>query len=238
MNIIISGITGDLGFSIFERFNNPENKIFGFYYSNDSQADIIKQLASDTKCNLTLFKGDIGDYNFLQQSVKYIFENNRKIDLLINNAGRNIDSLFINMKLADWTNVLKTNLFSNIYLTELLLEKQENFKILNIVSVSAVYGREGQANYASSKGGVIGYSKLLSSRSDKNVQVLNVAPGMINSSMVNQVPKTSVDTFLNYTSVKKLGEAFDISEFAYYYGNSESDYLANTTIKIDGGFLR
>ena len=236
MNII--GITGEIGTSIFEQFNNEKNKIFGFYRSNDNQANSLQKLAKSTGCDLVLFKGDIADFEFLQLSIKQIFKDCEKIDLLVNNAGRNIDSLFINMSLTDWTEVLKTNLFSNIYLTELLLERQDDFKILNIVSVSAVYGREGQVNYAASKGGVIGYSKLLSSRSDRSVQVINVAPGMINSSMVNQVPKTSIDTFLNYTSKKKLGAASDISEFVYYYANSKSDYLANTTIKIDGGFLR
>lgn len=238
MNIIISGITGELGTSIFDQFNDENNKIFGFYHSNDKQANLLQELAKSTGCNLFLFKGDIADFEFLQLSIKQIFKNCERIDLLVNNAGKNIDSLFINMSLADWTEVLKTNLFSNIYLTELLLEKHDDFKIVNIVSVSAVYGREGQVNYAASKGGVIGYSKLLSSRSDTSVQVINVAPGMINSSMVNEVPKKSVETFLNYTSKKKLGEPSDISEFVYYYANSKSDYLVNTTIKIDGGFLR
>lgn len=240
MNILLTGITGVIGKSIFKSLITKEHNIFGFYKGNEAAALELKELSRYAKGNLFLFKGDSSDIYFLESSVKEIISINGDIDLVIHNAGKNKDNFFLNMTMKEWHSVINTNLIANILLTQTILNYQskQNFRILNVISVSAIYGREAQTNYSASKGGVVGYSKLLSTRKGSDIQIVNIAPGMIASSMVDGVPKKSLENFLDYTSKRCLGSADDIAEFVDYFAHMTSRYMTNMTIKIDGGFMR
>ena len=235
MKILITGITGDIGNDLCSRLLKSRHTVIGVFNKNIEKARSIKNQSKELG-NLTLYQGNLNDKEFIH----YLFEQIGEIDVVINNAGINSDNLFTNMEYTEWNEVIETNLISNIRISNEILnmtEKKHNkCLIINIVSVSAVYGREGQTNYSFSKGGVIGLSKLLSTR--ENLRTINIAPGMMDSKMVDEVPQESLETFLKYTSLKKKGKVSDISDLIDKILLMESEYLTNTTLKLDGGFMR
>lgn len=235
MKILITGITGDIGNNLCSRLLKSNHTVVGVFNKNIEKAEIIRN-QSKALGNITLYQGNLNDKEFIH----HLFEQIVEVDAVINNAGVNSDNFFTNMEYTEWNDVIETNLISNIRISNEILHMIEKVHkkclIINIVSVSAVYGREGQTNYSFSKGGVIGLSKLLSTR--KNLRTINIAPGMMESKMVNEVPKESLETFLKYTSLKKKGKVSDISDLVDKILLMESEYLTNTTLKLDGGFMR
>lgn len=240
MNVILTGVTGEFGNNICNELLEAGIDVFGFFHSRSKEASDLLKKSKHKQGKLILIKGDLTDPIFIKKSFSEIVKDNT-IDVLINNAGVNSDHLYLNMSKKEWESVIRINLLSNILLSSLFMKQvaknDKHALIINIASVSSAYGREGQTNYSFSKGGVIGLSKLISSN-NKNISVINIAPGMIKSKMVEKVPESSLNTFLTFTSNKHLGNPNDVSELVKILILTRPQYLENLTLKLDGGFLR
>jgi 3-oxoacyl-[acyl-carrier protein] reductase len=163
------------------------------------------------------------------------------IDVLVNNAGIARDALFIRMKEADWDAVLDVNLKS-AYLcckeAARLMMKARSGKIVNISSVIGLTGNIGQANYASSKAGLIGLTKSLARElASRNVTVNAIAPGYIQTAMTDKIPEEEKQKFLGLIPLKRFGTPLDIANAVLYLASPLSDYVTGQVLTVDGGFV-
>jgi len=240
--ILITGTTRGIGKAILQKLTNHNSDIYGFYAHNSAKAEDIERLYLQQGYNVKLFQCDVTDKNSVKEIIKNIVEVAGKIDVLINNAGITKDNVVINMLEGEWEDVINTNFVGTFNCTNEVLPymlKQGNGIIVNLVSVSGVRGREAQSNYGTSKGAIIGLTKLFSRMySQRGIRINCVAPGMINTEMIGHVPKDKLDNFLNFTAIKRLGESNEIADVVSFLAGENSSYMTNNVILVDGGFIR
>ncbi|EGT4625348.1 TPA: SDR family oxidoreductase [Clostridioides difficile] len=238
--ILITGATRGIGEAILCKFAESNNVIYGLFAH---EAVLAEKLEHSLKPNdINMLQCDVTDKKKVGEIVKKIIEERGKIDVLVNCAGITRDNVIINMSENEWNSVIDTNLVGtfnciNEVLPFMLECKYGN--IVNLVSVSGVRGREAQSNYGTSKGAIIGLTKLLSRMyGNQGIRINCVAPGMINTKMIGHVPKDKLDNFLKHTVVNRLGEPEEVAEVVYFLAEDKSSYLINNVILTDGSFLR
>jgi 3-oxoacyl-[acyl-carrier protein] reductase len=239
---IITGATRGIGKAILYRFAEEGATVVGVYASSDQMAQTIQEDLRSKGVKVTFFKGSITDEGFIRQMMEQIMTEYGSIDILINNAGIVADNFSSQMLLDEWNRVFRTN-FEGTYCCskEVIpyMERKGSGKIINVISVTGVLGREAQTNYGASKGSIIGLTRMLARRyASKGIYVNAIAPGMINTEMIGHVPPDKLDNFLLHTDMKRLGEPREIADSVLFLASPMSDYIAGSVLKVDGGFIR
>ena len=187
--VLLTGASGGIGKTLAEKFINSGAKLI-ITSSNQDKLDILKSHYGDKHLYYLL---DLSDTNKLTDNIKKIREENRDIDILINNAGIAKDNLLLRMNKEQWQDVIDINLSSNFYIIKNILPdmiKSRRGKILGITSVVAFSGNPGQTNYTASKGGMISmYKSLAIEVAQRNINVILIAPGFIESPMTENINK-------------------------------------------------
>lgn len=164
-----------------------------------------------------------------------------KVDILVNNAGVTKDQLALRMSEEDWDVVIDTNLKGAFNMTKALqrsILRQPESAIINISSVIGLIGNAGQANYAASKAGLIGYSKSLAREfSGRGVTVNVIAPGFITTDMTDQLDDSQKQQIMDKIPLNRLGEVGDIANLALFLAGSQSRYITGQVIAVDGGMV-
>lgn len=213
-----------------------------FNYSNSSSmaeetADEIKNLG----VKVLAVKADVKS----SQDIDYLFnqalENFNSIDILVNNAGITRDTLLIRMKEEDWDTVLDINL-KGVYLTckaaaKHMMKKRQG-RIINISSVVGITGNPGQANYAASKAGIIGFSKSIAKElAPRGILVNVVAPGFIDTDMTSVLGEKVKDNILSQIPLGRYGSPEDVAKLVTFLASDDNQYITGQVINIDGGML-
>jgi len=174
----------------------------------------------------------------VRDRVKSLIEQ-QPIDILVNNAGITEDDLFIRMKPEAWTNVLRTNLDSAFHVTQEIAKKMIRARwgrIINITSVVGLMGNAGQVNYASSKAGIIGFTKALALEiGSRNVTVNAVAPGFIQTSMTDTLTQEARENLETRIALKRLGTGDDIAYAVVFLASEQASYITGTVLNVSGG---
>jgi 3-oxoacyl-[acyl-carrier protein] reductase len=161
------------------------------------------------------------------------------VDILVNNAGVTADNLLARMSLDDWERVIRTNLTGAFALTrELVLGmmKRRWGRVINVSSVVGMMGNAGQANYAASKAGLIGFSKSLAKElGSRNITVNVVAPGYIQTAMTEKLPEAAREELTGAIALKRLGTVEDIAWAVLFLASEESAYVTGHTLNVSGG---
>jgi 3-oxoacyl-[acyl-carrier protein] reductase len=164
---------------------------------------------------------------------------NGQIDVLVANAGITRDGLMLRMKDEDWEQVIKVNLESYFRLSRAALRgmmKRRFGRIIGITSVVGVTGNPGQANYAASKAGMIGFSKALAQEvASRNVTVNCVAPGFIESPMTDELNDAQREVIMGKIPAGRLGSGADVAAACVYLASEESAYMTGQTLHVNGG---
>jgi 3-oxoacyl-[acyl-carrier protein] reductase len=163
-------------------------------------------------------------------------------DILINNAGITRDKSFAKMGFEDWNAVINTNLTGLFNVTKSLFEKfnanSNQKRIINISSVVGLYGNFGQANYASAKSGVIGFTKTLGKELGRKGFTVNaVAPGFISTAMTQAMPKEVLEAMAAKVPTARLGSTEDIANAVLFLSSEQASYINGTTLSVDGGLV-
>ncbi len=186
-------------------------------------------------------KSDVSNSNDVNSMVKTMLEKFSKIDILVNNAGITRDNLIMRMKEEDWDSVLDINLKSAFLCSKACIRpmmKQRSGKIINISSIVGIIGNAGQANYSSSKAGLIGLTKTLARElAPRSVNVNAIAPGFIRSQMTDKLSEENRKQYEEQIPMKALGEQVDIANCALFLASSLSDYITGEVITVDGGLV-
>ena len=171
--------------------------------------------------------------------LKTLPEGFREIDILVNNAGITADNLLARMSLDDWERVLRTNLTGAYALTRELVRgmmRRRWGRVISISSVVGLMGNAGQANYAASKAGLIGFSKSLARElGSRSITVNVVAPGYVETAMTEALPEASRAELTGAIALKRLGRVDDVAWAVLYLASEEGGYVTGETLNVSGG---
>ena len=232
---LITGASRGIGAAIAEKYASmgADIAIVDYGDAEDEKAKI----ASEYGVKVESYKCDVSSPDACKEVVKAITDDFGGIDILVNNAGITRDNLIVTMEEAEFDAVIGTNLkgtFNMIKACGRNFIRRKYGKIINIASVSALLGIAGQANYSSSKAGIIALTKVTAREfGGKNVCCNAIAPGFIKTKMTEELG--SDDEFLKQIPLKRLGEVEDVAKLTAFLASPESDYITGEVIKVDGG---
>jgi 3-oxoacyl-[acyl-carrier protein] reductase len=182
---------------------------------------------------------DVTEPESVAAAVAFTLEQFGRVDILINNAGITRDQLMLRMKREDWDAVIATNLTAAFTTSQAVLKpmiKQRSGRIINITSVVGQSGNAGQANYAASKAGLIGFTKALALEvASRQVTVNAVAPGLIDTDMTRAVSDAAQEDWAARIPLKRLGQPEDIAGAVVFLASDEAAYITGHVLAVNGG---
>ncbi len=226
--VLITGATGSLGEAMVRYFANEGYFVYIHYNTQKEKAQSLLESIEQgeiIQCDLTN-----------QEAVKRAFES-LHVNVLVNNAGITRDKLFFFMEENEWSDVINANLNTLFYVTKAILPqmiKAKEGSIVNVSSISGVVGNGGQVNYSATKGGINAFTKALCIEVGRyNIRVNAVAPGVIESEMIEQVDKSITQII----PCKRLGRPEEVAEVVFFLGD-KATYVNGEVINISGGMVR
>jgi len=233
-NILITGASGGIGKELVKKFSTLGGNILGTG-TNSEKLDILKKEYPGIKVK----KFDISEHARIEEFIENVSLELGGLDVLINNAGKNVDNLSLRMKDEDWKKVIDINLTSTFLLSKHSIKKMLKNKfgrVVNITSVVGHTGNLGQANYAASKSGIIGMSKSLAIEyAKKNITVNCVSPGYIVSDMTMNIAEKVKLYLTSRIPMAKLGTGEDVSNCVAFLSSEQASYITGETIHVNGG---
>ena len=187
------------------------------------------------------FAVDVADSSAVTAAAEKILADCGKVDILVDNAGVTRDGLLMRMPDADWDTVLDTNLKGAFLVTKAFSRafiKQRSGRIINISSVIGLIGNPGQANYAASKAGLIGFTQSVAREvASRSITVNVIAPGFIETDMTTNLTEELKTTILKQIPMGKFGSADDIADAALFLASSSARYITGQVLTVDGGMV-
>ncbi len=238
-NAIITGGSRGIGKGIAQVFaKHGANVAFTYNSSSQSAEELAKELES-TGVKAKAYQSNAASFTEAQELVNQVAEDFGSIDILINNAGITKDNLLMRMSEEDFDKVIEVNLKSIFNMTKAVqrtMLKQRYGSIINLSSVVGVTGNAGQANYAASKAGIIGFSKSMAQElGSRNIRTNVIAPGFIETEMTEKLDEKTVQGWRDAIPLKRGGSPEDIANACVYLGSDLSSYVTGQVIHVDGG---
>lgn len=232
---VVSGGTRGIGAAIGKALAKAGYRVAAVYHGNDEAAAKFK-----SETGIPVYKWDVSDYEACAAGLAKVTSDLGPVEILVNNAGITKDAMLHKMKPEQWYAVINTNLNSLFNMTRPVIEgmRERGFgRIVNISSINGQKGQMGQANYAASKAGDIGFTKSLAQENAKKGITVNViAPGYIGTEMVQAVPKDVLEkTILPQIPVGRLGEVEEIARGVLFLVADEAGFITGATLTINGG---
>jgi 3-oxoacyl-[acyl-carrier protein] reductase len=182
---------------------------------------------------------DVTDPSSIEAVVEGVLARHGRIDILVNNAGITRDQLMLRMKRDDWEAVLSTNLTGAFHCVQAVLKpmvKQRSGRIVNVSSVVGQAGNAGQANYAASKAGLIGFTKALALEiASRGITVNAVAPGLIETDMTRAISTGAQDEWASRIPLRRLGTPADVAAAVVFLASDEASYITGHVLAVNGG---
>jgi len=232
--ILITGATGGIGGALVKKFNSLGGNVLATG-TNAEKLDLIKKKFTNVKVK----KFDISEHSRIEEFIENVTLELGGLDILINNAGKNIDNLSLRMKIDEWKKIIDINLTSNFLLTKSSVKqmlKNKFGRVVNITSVVGHTGNAGQTNYAASKAGIIGMSKSLAIEyAKKNITINCVSPGFIISDMTMNIAEKVKIYLTSRIPMGKLGTGEDVSNCVAFLSSDQASYITGETIHVNGG---
>jgi len=235
---LITGGSRGIGQAIVEKFIEEGANVAFTYRSSATQSEaIIKALGVDSS-RIKSYQSDASNFDASAELVKNVIDDFGGIDILINNAGITKDTLMLRMGEEQWDQVIEVNLKSVFNLTKHVMKpmlKKRAGSIINMSSVVGVFGNAGQANYAASKAGIIGFTKSIAKEvGSRGIRCNAIAPGFIESEMTEQLDEKVKTAYINNIPLKRFGKGSDVAQACVFLGSDMSTYISGQVLSVCG----
>ncbi|MBT6440499.1 MAG: 3-oxoacyl-[acyl-carrier-protein] reductase [Flavobacteriales bacterium] len=238
---IITGATRGIGKGIAEKFADEGSDVIFTYASSEEKAKIVEKELQAKGVQAKGYKVNAADYDATVEFVKEVYKDFPVVDIVVNNAGITRDNLLLRMSVEQWDEVIDTNLKSVFNMTKAVMRnmlKKRSGSIINMASVVGVRGNPGQANYAASKAGIIGFTKSVALElGSRNIRCNAIAPGFIETEMTAALDQEVVKGWTDNIPLKRGGQPEDIANASVFLASDMSAYISGQTLNVCGGML-
>lgn len=238
---LVTGASRGIGAAIAKKLAARGFMVIINYGHSSAAAEEVKNQIEQAGGQAVLMQGDVSSGDDVDRMFKDIKKTWGRLDVLVNNAGINRDTLLIRMKEDQWDAVLSTDLKSVFFTTKAaasLMMRQRSGSIINIASVVGITGNAGQANYAAAKAGVIGFTKSVAKElAARGIRVNAIAPGFIETDMTDAIPEKIREGMLETIPLRRGGKAEDVANAVAFLASDDAGYIIGQVLKVDGGMV-
>jgi len=238
---LVTGASRGIGAAIAKKLAARGFMVIINYGHSSAAAEEVKNQIEQAGGQAVLMQGDVSSGDDVDRMFKDIKKTWGKLDVLVNNAGINRDTLLVRMKEEQWDAVLSTDLKSVFFTTKAaasLMMRQRSGSIINIASVVGITGNAGQANYAAAKAGVIGFTKSAAKElAARGIRVNAIAPGFIETDMTDAIPEKIREGMLETIPLRRGGKAEDVANAVAFLASDDAGYITGQVLKVDGGMV-
>lgn len=238
---LITGASRGIGKGIAQKFVEAGATVVFTYVSSDDKARALEAELTAQGGTAKGFKSNAAEFDAAQTLVDDVMAEFGRIDIVINNAGITRDNLLMRMSEEHWDEIMNINLKSCFNITKAVMRpmlKARSGSIINMSSVVGVKGNAGQANYAASKAGIIGFTKSVAAElGSRNIRCNAIAPGFIETEMTGALDEKVVQEWRDAIPLKRGGSTEDVANLALFLASDMSAYITGQVINVDGGML-
>lgn len=238
---LVTGASRGIGAAIAKKLAARGFMVIINYGHSSAAAEEVKNQIEQAGGQAVLMQGDVSSGDDVDRMFKDIKKTWGRLDVLVNNAGINRDTLLVRMKEDQWDAVLSTDLKSVFFITKAaasLMMRQRSGSIINIASVVGITGNAGQANYAAAKAGVIGFTKSVAKElAARGIRVNAIAPGFIETDMTDAIPEKIREGMLETIPLRRGGKAEDVANAVAFLASDDAGYIIGQVLKVDGGMV-
>lgn len=238
---LITGASKGIGRKIAEKFAEHGANVAFTYLSSVEKGEALQAELQSFGTQVKGYRSDASKFDQSEALIKDIVTDFGNLDIVVNNAGITKDGLLMRMSEENWDEVIDVNLKSVFNITKAasrIMMKNRKGVFINMSSVVGVQGNAGQANYAASKAGIIGFSKSVAKElGSRNIRTNVVAPGFIRTEMTDVLDPKVVEGWEQAIPLKRAGEPEDVANLCVFLASDMSSYISGQVIPVDGGML-
>lgn len=238
---LVTGASKGIGHAIAIRYAEHGANVAFTYLSSVEQGQALEKELQSKGIKARGYQSDAADFAQAEKLINDVIADFGSLDILINNAGITQDTLLLRMTEEMWDKVLKVNLkscFNTVKAVTKQMMKQKSGSIINMTSVVGLKGNAGQANYAASKAGIIGFTKSVALElGSRGIRSNAIAPGFIETEMTAKLDEKTVQAWREAIPLKRGGKPEDVADACVFLGADMSSYITGQVIQVDGGML-
>jgi 3-oxoacyl-[acyl-carrier protein] reductase len=238
---LITGASKGIGKAIAYRYAEEGANIAFTYLSSVEQGIALEEALKSKGIKAKGYRSDASDFSQAESLISAVIADFGSLDILVNNAGITQDTLLLRMTEGMWDKVINVNLkscFNTVKAATKQMMKQKSGSIINMTSVVGLKGNAGQANYAASKAGIIGFTKSVALElGSRGIRSNAVAPGFIETEMTDKLDEKTIQTWRDAIPLKRGGKPQDVADACVFLGSDMSSYISGQVIQVDGGML-
>lgn len=238
---LITGASKGIGKAIAQRFVEHGANVAFTYLSSVEKGEALEKELSASGMKVKGYRSDASNYQEAEKLINEVVAEFGALDILVNNAGITKDNLLMRMSEEMWDDVMAINLksvFNTVKAATKPFMKQKSGCIINMSSVVGVKGNAGQANYAASKAGIIGFTKSVALElGSRNIRSNAIAPGFIETEMTEKLDEKTVQSWRDAIPLKRGGTPEDVADCTVFLASDMASYISGQVIQVDGGML-
>jgi len=238
---LITGASKGIGKRVAQVFAANGAHVAFTYLSSSEAGQALEAELSQVSGKVKGYRSDASDYTAAENLISEILKDFGTLDIVVNNAGITRDGLLLRMNEEAWDEIMRINLKSVFNITKAAsrsMMRQKRGSFIHMSSVVGIKGNAGQANYAASKAGIIGFSKSVALElGSRNIRSNVVAPGLIRTEMTAQLSESQIEEWVKNIPMKRMGEAEDVANVVLFLASDLSLYVTGQVIPVCGGML-
>jgi 3-oxoacyl-[acyl-carrier protein] reductase len=240
-NTLVTGASKGIGRAIAIRFAEEGANVAFTYLSSVEQGQALEQELQSKGVKAKGYRSDASDFAQADALINSVVTDFGSLDVLVNNAGITMDNLLLRMTEEAWDKIMNVNLkscFNTVKAAAKPMMKQKGGSIINMTSVVGLKGNAGQANYAASKAGIIGFTKSIALElGSRGIRSNAIAPGFIETEMTGKLSPEVVQSWRDAIPLKRGGRPEDVANACVFLASEMSAYVSGQVLQVDGGML-